>query len=115
MRFCGVNGCTKFPDHAGEHDPSQRSTVLEPRLYAEESVRADRITPEVIGRRVLITTTANASLSAEVDGYTITAERTHLHTFERSIGYTSTSVEFKLVGVENTVSVAGDSEVKVLA
>lgn len=87
----------------------------------EETVRADHLTPDLVGRKVLVHTAEGASLMGEIAGYTIEVEREDdaVAQFDYGSyvipGSTVIAVSIRLVGVRNLVVVGGESEVKVLS
>jgi hypothetical protein len=90
---------------------------LDPPVFPEASVRADRLTPEVVGRRVQILT-GSASLISTVTGYSIHVTSDVLSGWGRIPPVrmlTESSADIHLSGVNGTVTVAGNSEVRVLA
>jgi len=80
------------------------------------SCRADHITPDVIGQKVLLTTSGGASLMGVVTGYKITANTDVLALFSQAVRVaTSTHVDFQMEGVDNELTIRGDAEVRMLA
>lgn len=95
-----------------------RDEPIDPNIFPEASVRADRLTPEVVGRRVLITTEDDSfSVIGKVRGYTIRVASDIMAGWMQDgvRTLTASTVDFHLEGFENDVSVFGNSEVKVLA
>jgi len=87
-------------------------------LDVATTVRADRVTPDVIDRRVLVTTVEDTNIMGVVRAYTIDVERRELPMFSNETEATvevRTTLTLRLVGIVNEVAVRGDAEVKVLA
>lgn len=78
--------------------------------------RADHVTPDIIGRKVLVDTLAGATLMGVVTGYQIDAKRNEIRSFADTAVFPAvTALYLDIAGIENAVTVRGDSEVKVLA
>lgn len=81
-----------------------------------QSLRADHVTPDIIGKKVLVDTLAGATLMGVVTGYQIDAKRSEIRTFLHGDVFPAvTALYLNLEGIENTVTVRGEAEVKVLA
>lgn len=82
----------------------------------DATCRADHITPDTLGKKVLLTTTGGASLMGVVTAYKVTAETETLALFSQVMRVTtSTYVDFRMEGVDNEVTIRGDAELRVLA